>query len=825
MKYKAIATPMAVVMALGIIFSSITALATESTSQEAVKIEEDSSEETGGVVAESEYAETNETECTEEVGDAPIQNQTDSDEYAPTEEADKDKDVNGDEEPSVGGTASVEKLADIADTSEEVSEVRENELTSDEDAAETEIKEAALAVADDTVASGICGDNITWTLSGTDDNLTLTIKGRGQMNSFTKTSTPWGSKRNRVQKIIVSNGITSIGEYAFYSMNRLTEVSLPGTVTSLEWGCFSRCNSLVNITIPYGVQEIGIDAFSECKSLRSIIIPESVRFLQGNAFSECSNLAEVEIRSGVKSIGDFAFSNCRSLKELVLPEGVNSIEEHAFSGCSNLESIIIPDSITRIGYDAFSECSSLKSVMIPNGVTSIEEGTFSDCTSLATVEISDSVERIEGYAFSGCNALKNISIPEGVYIIGTCAFSECCSLTGIILPGSLNSIEDQAFEGCSGLVSIKIPNSVDVIRSGAFCECSSLRNIVIPDGVLYIEDYTFSYCTNLTTVSLPAGISGIGECAFSGCKRLKSIMIPATVTSIGDYAFDDSVTEILFSGTRSQWNSAVGDSDIDYKSIVFNYFSVDAVFKLSGTAFNYTGNPIKPVVTVTYKGKKLVEGKNYKLVYKNNINAGKATVNINGIGNYSGTAIKTFTIRKLVNTITAKNVAKSYSAQVQTFDLGVKVKNGTPTYKSDNSAVTVSKAGRVTIKAAFIGNATITIKSPASTNYTMVTKSIVVKVVPTKTKFTSVTNITSKKMKLAWVKRTNATGYVIQYSTSSTFASAKTVRIDRNTIVSTTIDNLVKGKKYYVRIKTFKTVSGTKYYSGWSDAMSLVIKK
>ena len=180
---------------------------------------------------------------------------------------------------------------------------------------------------------------------------------------------------------------------------------------------------------------------------------------------------------------------------------------------------------------------------------------------------------------------------------------------------------------------------------------------------------------------------------------------------------------------------------------------------------------------------------------------------------------------KIANTINAKNIAKSYSAQPQTFDLGVKVKNGTPTYKSNNSAITVSKAGKATVRAKFIGNVTITITSPASTNYTSATKSIVIKVVPTKTKFTSVTNIATKKMKLTWVKRTNATGYIIQYSTSSTFADAKTVRIDKYTTVSTTIGNLIKGKKYYVRIKTYKTVSGTKYYSGWSDVMSVTIAK
>ena len=243
------------------------------------------------------------------------------------------------------------------------------------------------------------------------------------------------------------------------------------------------------------------------------------------------------------------------------------------------------------------------------------------------------------------------------------------------------------------------------------------------------------------------------------------------------------------------------------------------------TAKTYNGKAQTQAVVVKDGDTTLEDGADYTVTYKNNTNAGTASIIITGIGNYSDSVTKTFTIKKIANTITAKSIVKSYSAQVQTFDLGVKVKNGTPTYKSDNKSVTVSKAGKVTVKAKFIGNANITITSPASTNYTSVTKKIVVKVMPTKTKFTSVTNVATKKMKLTWVKRTNATGYIIQYSASSTFDSAKTVRIDKYTTVSTTIGNLVKGKKYYVRIKTFKTVSGTKYYSGWSEVMSVKIAK
>ena len=247
---------------------------------------------------------------------------------------------------------------------------------------------------------------------------------------------------------------------------------------------------------------------------------------------------------------------------------------------------------------------------------------------------------------------------------------------------------------------------------------------------------------------------------------------------------------------------------------------------LSKSAFTYNGEIQKPVIR-TIKGLEMEEGTDYTASWSNESskNAGTYTVTIKGKGKYTGTTEAAYKIEKAANTITARNAAKSYSAQAQSFDLGVKVKSGTPTYKSNNKSVTVSKAGKVTVKAKFIGNVTITITSPASTNYTSATKSVVVKVVPTKTKFTSAANSASKKMTLKWVKRTNATGYIIQYSTSSKFTNAKTVRVEKNTTVSKTIGNLVKGKRYFVRIKTYKTVNRVKYYSGWSDMKSVKISK
>jgi hypothetical protein len=240
---------------------------------------------------------------------------------------------------------------------------------------------------------------------------------------------------------------------------------------------------------------------------------------------------------------------------------------------------------------------------------------------------------------------------------------------------------------------------------------------------------------------------------------------------------------------------------------------------------NYNGKAQTQAVVVMDGDTTLVNGTDYTLSYKNNTNAGTASVTITGIGGYTGSVTKEFTIKKIANTITAKSFTRTYSTKAQSFDLGVKIKSGTPTYKSSSSSVTVSKAGKVTVKAKFMGKVTITITAPANTNYTATTKKITITVNPTKTALVSVTSPSAGKMAVKWKKNAVGTGYQIQYSTSSKFTSPKSVTITKNSTLTRTIGSLAKGKKYYVRIRTYKTVGSTKFYSGWSAAKAVTVKK
>lgn len=186
----------------------------------------------------------------------------------------------------------------------------------------------------------------------------------------------------------------------------------------------------------------------------------------------------------------------------------------------------------------------------------------------------------------------------------------------------------------------------------------------------------------------------------------------------------------------------------------------------------------------------------------------------------------TWEITKPANTITVKNVTKTASTKTQTVKLGAKAKESAKlTYKSDSKYVKVDKKGKVTIAKNFVGKATITVTAATTKTYKATTKQVTVTVNPAGVKLTSVKNDKGKKLKAYWKKNTKVTGYQVQYSTSSKFKSAKTVTVKGYKNTSTTITKLTKNKKYYVRVRTYKTVSKTNYYSGWSSAKSVTIKK
>ena len=255
---------------------------------------------------------------------------------------------------------------------------------------------------------------------------------------------------------------------------------------------------------------------------------------------------------------------------------------------------------------------------------------------------------------------------------------------------------------------------------------------------------------------------------------------------------------------------------------------------LKYTTVTYTGKPQKIKVYVrdkSYPGESdylLMEDIDYKVTWKNNTNAGTATVTVTGLEPYfRGTLTKTFKILQANNSITASNVKKTQSTKAQTFSLGAAAKGGAKlSYKSNNKNVTVNSSGKVTIAANYTGESAITITAAATKNYKAAQKTVTLTVNPSGTSITKCTNIKTKKADIQWKKNGSATGYEVQYSTDKTFKSGvKTKSITNASTIKYTAAGLTSQKTYYVRVRAYKTVGKKKLYSSWSGIKTVKITK
>ena len=273
-------------------------------------------------------------------------------------------------------------------------------------------------------------DNLTWKLY---EDGTLNISGKGAMKAYDSDDSPATQKKDSVKTVVIEDGVTSIGDYAFWNCTGLTSISIPNNVTSIGNSAFESCSQLASIEIPSSVKSIGNSAFESCSQLASIEIPSSVTSIGERAFKNCSQLASIEIPKSVTSIGKYAFSGCSGLTSITILGGVTSIGDFAFSSCSQLASIEIPSSVKSIGNSAFESCSQLASIEIPSSVTSIGNSAFWNCTGLTSITILGGVTSIGNFAFRYCRSLASITIPDSVTSIGVVVFDSCTNLKTISL--------------------------------------------------------------------------------------------------------------------------------------------------------------------------------------------------------------------------------------------------------------------------------------------------------------------------------------------------------------------------------------------------------
>ena len=441
--------------------------------------------------------------------------------------------------------------------------------------------------------SGTCGANLKWHLN---DDGVLTITGKGDMYDYSYGG-PW--HYDNPTRVIIGNGVTTIGKKAFYGCNSLTYVTIPNSVTTIGKNAFERCSSLTYVTIGNSVTTIGGYTFRECSSLTSVTIGNSVTKIGELAFNGCSSLTSVAIPNRVTTIGYLAFSGCSSLTSVTIGDSVTTIEQSAFSGCSSLTSVTFGNSVTTIGEFAFERCSSLTYVTIPNSVTTIGDKAFGYCSSLTSVTIGNSVTKIGDHFFHNNTKviwltntpptgyrnvkggihyvandlytglsnkkvypyLSSIFEVDGIKYVPVSPSERICDAidcTYIGEPYELKINKKVNYKGVDMTVreinpytAYKCANIkkayIDIngsIGHSAFSGCANLSSVNIAK-VNDIGDDAFSRCSNLTSVDIKK-TNDIGNGAFIGCTNLQKVYIGDSVKAIGEYAFNNctSITQI-----------------------------------------------------------------------------------------------------------------------------------------------------------------------------------------------------------------------------------------------------------------------------------------
>ena len=267
-------------------------------------------------------------------------------------------------------------------------------------------------------ADGYCGDDIEWTL---DETGVLTLSGTGPMYDYaSEADVPWYDFKSMITEVIIGDGITRIGNYAFI-----------------------RCELIENATLGNTIETIGYNAFSYCKSLSEIEFPNSVKTLENECFYTCIGLTSIDVPDSVTSLGADCFRNCKNVSRVSLPDTITTIPKNAFMQCEKLSDIIIPNSVTTIGDLAFCYCFALKKMVIPDSVVNAGRGIFSSCNALEQVTIPASWTTIPDDTFWQCK-LGTFAISPNVTTIGNDALNSEY-ITSVIMPASVKTLGDGVF--------------------------------------------------------------------------------------------------------------------------------------------------------------------------------------------------------------------------------------------------------------------------------------------------------------------------------------------------------------------------------------------
>ncbi len=360
-----------------------------------------------------------------------------------------------------------------------------------------------------------------------------------------------------ISHVVIGDNVTSIGDYTFYKCPNLKTIDFGNNLQSIGEYCFCYSNSIEKLLLPQSLQILKIGALQSLDKLSEITIPANVRTIESGCF-----------------LGDTALSIVKfedSENDIFIGSGQYNYDP-MFKGCP-LQNIYLGRNLkektitSNIGYSVspFKNQTGLTSVKIGEGVRVLGPYLFEGCSSLTDINTPNSLEEIGNGIFEGCTSLP---------IINNIRYADKCAISVIdkesdnfVLSSDTRLISNYCFSDCKKMKSITLPSNLVFWGDGVFYGCSSLSEITIPENVKRIGESMFSECENLNEIIIPANVLSIGSYAFNGCKSIKELVIPENVSGIYDNAFNgcESLVKIKFEDSEN--NIGLGASGYSYKSL------------------------------------------------------------------------------------------------------------------------------------------------------------------------------------------------------------------------------------------------------------------
>ena len=482
-------------------------------------------------------------------------------------------------------------------------------------------------------------DAITWTV----ENNVLTISGTGAMDNYTYSQRPdWYSYRSSVTSIVIEEGVTVIGDYAFQSFSAATKVTIPKSVTSMGTYAFYNCSNLSDLyitdlaawcSIEFKYYDSNPTYYAENFYLNEelvteLVIPKGVTSIAANAFYKCYNFISVSIPSGVTFIGKSAFANCSGLKtvtcdsiadwckisfenesanptfyaygltvdgqavtDLVIPEGTTAIENYAFYYCTGLTSVTISEGVETVGSHTFYGCTGITSVSLPTTLQESKSYAFYNCSGITAVHIKD-LHKWYTTSFSD-------SYANPTYYAKSLTLNDEPVTTVSIQPGTV-AIGKYVFANCADITAVYIPEDLQTIGNGAFYGCSNISTVSVSSINAWcnidFENYSSTpvyYAKallvngqSLTTLTIPEDVTVIDDYAFYNCANLTTLYMHSGITEVGSSAFSGCSALTYVSTTDlNAW------CRIQFKGSYANPLSYAKTLRLNGQIVNTVAFP------------------------------------------------------------------------------------------------------------------------------------------------------------------------------------------------------------------------------------------